>query len=148
MDDNAPPIVISAKDDTRQAFDSVAAALGGIESAASRLPMLGPALAGILSAGALASGIQGAIKFAASLDDMAERTGASVESLSALAKVAKVGGHDLGIVETAAIRLSKAMAGADDEAKGAGHAFEYLGLKADDLGKLQTGDALDRKSVV
>ena len=108
------------------------------------MPVLGAALAGALSVGALTSGIQSAIKFAASLDDMAERTGASVESLSALGKVAKIGGHDLQVVETAAIRLSKAMAGADDEAKGAGHAFEYLGLKADDLGKLQTGEALKK----
>lgn len=144
MADNATQIVISAKDDTRAAFESVKGALGGIEAAASRLPAVGAALAGALSLGAFTSGIQSAIKFAASLDDMAERTGASVESLSALGKVAKIGGHDLQVVETAAIRLSKAMAGADDEAKGAGHAFEYLGLKADDLGKLQTGEALKK----
>ena len=144
MADNSTQIVISARDDTRAAFESVKSALGGIEAAASKLPVLGAALAGALSVGALTSGIQSAIKFAASLDDMAERTGASVESLSALGKVAKIGGHDLQVVETAAIRLSKAMAGADDEAKGAGHAFEYLGLKADDLGKLQTGEALKK----
>ena len=144
MADNSTQIVITARDDTRAAVDSVKSALGGIEAAASKLPVLGAALAGALSVGALTSGIQSAIKFAASLDDMAERTGASVESLSALGKVAKIGGHDLQVVETAAIRLSKAMAGADDEAKGAGHAFEYLGLKADDLGKLQTGEALKK----
>lgn len=144
MDDNNTQIVISAKDETRAAFESVKGALGGIEAAASRLPAIGAALAGALSVGAFTSGISSAIKFAASLDDMAERTGASVESLSALGKVAKIGGHDLQVVETAAIRLSKAMAGADDEAKGAGHAFEYLGLKADDLGKLQTGEALKK----
>ena len=142
MADNATQIVITARDDTARAFESVKGALGGIESAASRLPMLGTALAGVLSVGAFTSGIQSAIKFAASLDDMAERTGASVESLSALAKVAKIGGHDIGLVETAAIRLSKAMAGADDEAKGAGHALEVLGLKAEDLRGLDTADAL------
>lgn len=74
-----------------------------------------------------------AIDGAAALDDMAEATGASVESLSRFTQVAKIGGQDAGVVETAILRLSKAMAGVDDESKGAGEAFRKLGLNVAEL---------------
>lgn len=147
MADNATQIVISARDDTAAAFKSAIGGLDAIRQSALGLPAVGAALTGVLSAGAFAAGVSNAIKFAASLDDMAERTGASVESLSALAKVAKIGGHDLSLVETGAIRLSKALAGADDEAKGAGHALEVLGLRAEDLQGLDTADALQKVAI-
>lgn len=147
MADNATQIVISARDDTAAAFKSAIGGLNAIRQSAMGLPAVGAALTGVLSAGAFAAGVSNAIKFAASLDDMAERTGASVESLSALAKVAKVGGHDLSLVETGAVRLAKALAGADDEAKGAGHALEVLGLRAEDLQGLDTAEALQKVAI-
>lgn len=102
-----------------RAADTVKTALGGIAIG--------------LSAGAVASFAKQAIDGAAALDDMAEATGASVESLSRFTQVAKIGGQDAGIVETAILRLSKAMAGVDEESKGAGEAFRNLGLNVAEL---------------
>jgi hypothetical protein len=126
-------IVITAKDETAAAFKSVQNSLGTLSRSASALI---PALGGIgaaLSVGSFAAAINDSIKFAASLDDMAERTGATVENLSALSDVAKIGGHDLGMVETSVIKLNKALHGSDDESKGAAKAIAALGLSVDEL---------------
>lgn len=77
-----------------------------------------------------------------SLADMAETTGIAVESLSALARVARIGGNDISLVETAAVRLSKALSGADDEAKGAAHALDTLGLSQRQLQQMDTAAAM------
>ena len=81
---------------------------------------------------------------AAGLKDMAERTGETVEKLSGLAAVAKIGGHSVEGLETAMLKLTKGMAGADEETKGAGHALEFLGIKSrDSEGKLKSsGDMI------
>ena len=64
----------------------------------------------------------------AGLKDAAERTGSSVENLSALKAVAKVGGHDFEQIEAAIVKLNKALHGTDDESKGAGKALAAVGL--------------------
>lgn len=81
---------------------------------------------------------------AAGLKDMSERTGETVEKLSGLVAVAKVGGHSVEGLETAMLKLTKGMAGADEETKGAGHALEFLGIKSrDSEGKLKSsGDMI------
>lgn len=82
---------------------------------------------------------------AAALDDMAERTGVTVERLSAFAAVAKAGGHSVESMEGAITKLAKGMAGADEETKGAGAALSYLGIKARDAnGQLRSsGDVFE-----
>lgn len=69
----------------------------------------------------------------AALDDMAERTGASVEQLSKMADVAKIGGHQLDVVEAAAGRLVKGLSVVDDETKGVGKALDALGINGRDV---------------
>jgi hypothetical protein len=95
-----------------------------------------------VSVAGLGNIVKGAIDVMAALDDMAAKTGSSVENLSALAEVAKIGGHEIGLVESGMVRLTKALAGGDDEAKAAGHALEMLGLKAEDLRRMDTGQAM------
>jgi hypothetical protein len=103
--------------------------------------MLGSLGAGI-SAGGVVLFVKSAIDSLAALDDLAEKTGATVESLSALSDIARIGGHDMGTLEAGMVRLTKALAGGDDEAKAAGHALEALGLKAADLRNMETGTAM------
>ena len=82
-------------------------------------------------------------KGAAALDDMAERTGATVEALSGLVGVAKLGGHSIETLEGAMLKLTKGLTGADEETKGAGQALSFLGIKARDLeGNLKAPDVL------
>lgn len=92
--------------------------------------------------GAIIAGFKGIVDAAASLDDLSEKTGASVEQLSKLSQVANIGGHSIEIAESALIRLSKALHGGDEEAKGAGKALAALGLQADALRGKDTAEAL------
>jgi len=80
----------------------------------------------------------------AALDDLSEKTGASVEELSKIEQVVRIGGQSMEVAETAMIRLTKALAGGDEEAKGAGKALAALNLSAEELRKQDTAIALKR----
>ena len=128
--------------DMAKAQSTVEGAMDKVKVAAGRAATaLGLVGAGVAVAG-LANVVKGAVGAMAALDDMAARAGTTVENMSALADVARIGGHDIGIAETAMVRLSKALAGGDEEAKGAGRALATLGLKAEDLRKMDTAEAL------
>jgi hypothetical protein len=72
------------------------------------------------------------------LDDMAQRTGASIENLSRLQKVASVFGADFSTVGGALANLNKGLSGADDESNKARKALAFLGVSArDSAGKLR-----------
>ena len=142
MAENKTQIIITAKDETRAALQSVQAGLSSLEKTAVGLGPIFAGLGAALSFGALTAGITNTLKFAASLDDMAEKTGASVENLSALASVAKVGGHDIGLVDSALQKLAKSLHGTGEESKGAAAALEALGLSADELRQMDTAEAM------
>ena len=80
---------------------------------------------------------------AAGLKDMSERTGETVEKLSGLVAVAKIGGHPSKASKRHA-QAHQGHGGADEETKGAGHALEFLGIKSrDSEGKLKSsGDMI------
>ena len=142
MADNKTSIVITAEDRASATLRQVQSSLGSMSTSISRLLPSFASLGGAMSLAGAANFVRNAIDANAALDDMAEKTGATVESLSALSDIAKIGGHEMGTVESAMIRLTKALAGGDDEAKAAGHALEALGLKAEDLRKMDTGTAM------
>lgn len=144
MAQNPPPVqvVFTATDKTREAITSATQGINSLkESAGSLQGVIGgavAALAGLAAVRAFNSFVEGA----AAMDDLSEKTGASVEKLSALAGVAKISGVSLDVVEGSLIRLAKGLAGADEESKGAGNALAALGLKAEELKGLDTADAL------
>ncbi|TXH06677.1 MAG: hypothetical protein E6R09_01085 [Rhodocyclaceae bacterium] len=87
---------------------------------------------GVESVQALVSLAKSTIEAVSNLDDLAEKTGASVEALSALAPVAKLSGVGIDQVSEGLVKLSRGLAGADDETSKAGSALEFLGVKAKD----------------
>lgn len=97
------------------------------------IALMSVGLAGIGSLAALRAGIFNAIEGMAGLKDAAERTGASVEKLSALKSVAKIGGRDFAEIEGAIVKLNKALHSTDDESKGAGKALAAIGLNIEEL---------------
>lgn len=101
-------------------------------------------LAGVgVAAGTMAAAfVKSTIDTAAGLDDLAEKTGASVEELSKLQQQARISGESMETIEMGLVRLTKALHGTDDEAKGAGKALAALGLDADKLAKMDTALAL------
>lgn len=96
-----------------------------------------------MSIDAIKNKIMGVIESMAHLKEVSEKTGASVESLSKIGFIAKQSGSDIDSVAAAMGKLSKGMAGADIDTKGAGLALSYLGLSAKDAaGNLKDPSAL------
>jgi hypothetical protein len=128
--------------DMAKAQNTVEGAMKNVQrSASAAVTALGLIGVGVSVAG-MANVVKGAVGAMAALDDMAAKAGTTVENMSALADVAKIGGHDLSVVEGAMVRLTKALAGGDDEAKGAGHALAALGLNAEKLRSMDTAEAM------
>lgn len=144
MADNSTRIVLTAVDQTQQAFASVRSSVDGLSKSLESVGFgsLAGAITALVSAGTFKALVTDTISMAAGLDDMAERTGASVEALSGLARVAKISGVDLGTVEHGLIRLTKALSDGDEESKGAGKALAFLGLEAEKLRGMDTAAAM------
>lgn len=116
-----------------------AAIARGMEKAKNALAGLAAGFSAVVVAAQFRDLVQGI----AELDDLAEKTGAAVEELSKLEQVAKIGGHQIATVETAILRLNKALSGVtDEESKGAGKALQALGLSADELRRKDPAEAL------
>jgi lambda family phage tail tape measure protein len=79
------------------------------------------------------SKIESAIRMAADLNDLADQTGAAVESLSGLAAVAKMSNTDMGALATGLQRLSKAVVDAQNGGKQTTAAFKALGISIESL---------------
>ncbi len=120
----------------------------GLNSHIGKLPGLakgaGLALAGLgagLSLATIKGQFDSMVESMTALKDASERVGTTVENMSALATVAKITGDDLGMVEAGITKLNKALAGSDDEAKGAAHALDSIGLSIKDLRQMDPTEA-------
>lgn len=134
-------IILTALNQTQPAFDQVRRGLGDVGGIAKTV---GLALAGLgagVSLNALVSQFNKVVESAAGLKDAAERTGSTVEQMGALSRAAKLTGQDFGLVETGIIRLTKALAGQDDEARGAARALDAIGLSIGQLRQLDPAQA-------
>lgn len=132
-------IVISASDQTAAAFQSALSNFKKVEGASEALSGKLKGLLGGLAAGVSIVALKGmfdqVISGAAAMDDLAEKTGASVENLSKLSPVAKLAGIDMASVGNALAALSKRLMGVGDEGegaagKGAAKQLAELGLSA------------------
>jgi hypothetical protein len=121
-----------AEDQSAAAFRSMQSNIAGVKASVDGLKTAFGALGIGLSAGILLNFAREAIRATAILDDMAESTGASVETLSALQRVARVGGHDFEGLTGAIARMVKGLREGDEEGNKAARALEYLGVEARD----------------
>jgi len=83
-----------------------------------------------VGAGAMLKLYADVLKANAALDDFSEMTGASVENLSKLQTVAKVGGRDFEYIVESIGKMIKGLKGADEVGQNAGRALEFLDIKA------------------
>jgi hypothetical protein len=90
------------------------------------------ALGAGLSVGVLAGAFRGAIEQIAALDDAAEKTGASVESLSSLLNTLAPTGAGLEQITDVSTKLVKSMVDAGDATSRAGRAFKSIGVETRD----------------
>ena len=120
---------------TRRAMDTIA------NVSETAMKAVKGALAGLVAAytfDAFADGIKGAIASAAELDQMAKKTGASVEALSGLKSAAKLSGTSLEEVGGGLQKLSKAMYEAAGGSQKQVDLFKSLGISTTDAsGKLR-----------
>ena len=100
---------------TRRAIAEVAKVLGGLEVARQ-----------------VYENTKAIIEQAASLNDLADATGSTVENLSRLSNQAKIAGTDFQTLQGLVLKLSAGMAGADDESSKVGAALKYLGVTTRD----------------
>ncbi|MDP2197948.1 MAG: hypothetical protein Q8K01_05125, partial [Sulfurimicrobium sp.] len=123
-------ILITAVDQTRQAFDSVKGNLEGLSSAASKVSGLLAGLGAAFSlAGMIAAG-KHALETADNLAKLSQKTGISVESLSLLKPIAEQAGTTLEGLATGIKKLSTAMVEAAGGSKEQVELFARLGVSA------------------
>lgn len=113
-------VIISAKDQTKQAFDSIAGNINQVNGLVAGLGVT-------ISAGGMAALIREAADFNDEVGDLAQTLGTTTENLSALQYAAKFGG---GVDELNAglNKLAKNASDAANGSKSAQQAFDQLGI--------------------
>jgi phage-related minor tail protein len=136
-------ILISAVDQTRQAFATVNANLEKVSLLAGKLNSALGALGVALSLGALVAAGKHALDTADEFNKLAQKTGVSVESLSLLKPVLEQSGSSLGGFEKALKKLSAGMVEAAAGSKEQAAAFGNLGVAVkDSAGNLRPAEAV------
>lgn len=97
-----------------------------------------------VGAGAMLALARDVLAANAALDDFSESTGASVEGLSAMQRVAYVSKQDFNGVVDIMGRMIKGLKGADEEGQNAAHALSFLGVSAKDA----NGNFRDQADVI
>jgi len=116
-----------------QARQDTGAAMEGMQGAADLVVGALAAVGIALSVDALVGAANEAIDALAALDDMAQKTGSSVENLSRLQQLASATGADFGAVDGALVKLSKGLVSVDDEGSKVRKALTALGMSTKDL---------------
>jgi hypothetical protein len=116
------------QDDMNKATRSVGGAMSSIEKSVgyAQKALLGLGVG--ISFAALIGQVNKAVDTLAKLDDMAQKTGSSVENLSRLQKVASQFGQDFGAVDVAIGKLAKGLAGIDDAGGKTAKALNAIGI--------------------
>jgi hypothetical protein len=115
----------------------------GMERAFGALGKTFVGLGAALGVGALGSVIGQTVSGLAALDDAAEQTGASVESLSSLLNTLRPTGATLQNIVDISGLLTRSMASADKETSKAAAAFKALGIETrDSAGNLRSADTV------
>ena len=107
--------------------------------------MLG--LAGIGSAAMFVGLIKGSIDGAAALHDLSIQTGATVESLSAMAAVGKLSNQSADSIANAMGKLARNMANTSEESRGTGKAIAALGLDYAEFSRMSPEDQMQAVAV-
>lgn len=136
-------ILISAVDQTRQAFASVKGNLEGLSSAASKVNGLLAGLGAALSVAGLIAAGKAALDTADELSKLSQKTGISVESLSLLKPIAEQSGISMEGLAKGLQKLATAMVGAASGSAEQVGTFERLGVSVTDAaGKLRPTEAV------
>lgn len=114
---------------------------------AKRVGKIGLGMVGLgagVGVGVFVGKINTAIEAAAKLQEMSEKTGASVENLSAMTFVAKIAGTDLDAMAGGMVKLAKNMEASGGPSKDMGDALNRIGLSVKDLKGLDPAEMMKK----
>ena len=144
-------IVVSAEDRASRVLQQVRGQLASTTSSAADLAasagLIGPAFATLASAAGLVAFVKNVADAVDALNDVADATGASIENLSALERVAKLNGGTLDDVSGILVKFNAALSAAGNPASDAAGVFKALGLSAKELQAIDPAEALQRTAV-
>lgn len=126
-------VVLTAIDQFSAVFKSAQRSVDGMKQSVDAVKNALGALGVTVGAGALVQIHYDALKVTAALDDMAEATGASVETLSAIQRVAKVGGQDFEGLTGQIGKMIKGLKQGGEEGGKSAAAFAFLDIKTKDV---------------
>ncbi len=144
-------ITVTAEDRASRVLQQVRGQLASTSASAGQLAasagLIGPAFATLASAAGLVGFVKGVADAVDALNDVADATGASIENLSALERVARLNGGTLGDVSGVLVKFNAALAAAGNPASDAAGVFKTLGLSAKELQQIDPALALQRTAV-
>lgn len=126
------------------ARQSIGALEGRIEGLASVASRVAGALAVLGGGAAFLNGLRDSINQLDALNDAADATGASIESLSALETIGRRVGTSFDTVSAILIKFNAQLEAAADPGSEAAQAFKAIGLSAEELRRLDPAEALQR----
>ena len=129
MANNRAQILISAVDQTRSAFDSIKRGLGGLADTAKGVNGVLANLGVAVSVGALSAMVKSAINTGDALDEMSQRVGVSVETLSVWKPAAEQSGVSGESFEKGLRKLSTTMLEAATGSEDAARNFAAVGVE-------------------
>lgn len=132
MVDSDTRIVITAADRTAAGVASAKAGLESLKTSFGSLQSVVATLSGLGAVAMFTNWAKDTIAAASALDDLADATGSSVESLSKLANIATVSGASFETIDGAIKKLAVGLAGTDEESSKAGKALALMGIQARD----------------
>ena len=119
---------IRATDQFSAAFDSLVGKTQGAQRSIEQLTGYGQKLAAVLTTGAFAIAIKGAIDYADKLNDLSKITGVSVQTLDGLSYAAKTAGVDLDAVAKGLGKMQKNLFDAAAGNKELSIVFQKMGI--------------------
>lgn len=128
MASNRAQILISAVDQTKTAFDSIKRGLGGLTDTAKSVNGVLANLGVGVSLAGIGAMIKSSIDSADALDEMAQRTGIAVESLSLLVPTAELSAVSTEKFEAGLKKLATGMLEAATGSEASAQNFEALGV--------------------
>jgi hypothetical protein len=125
--------------ETMQRLDAASAiATRGLTSLAGGFRVL----SGVAVTGGVVAGLTGIVRGLDALNDAADATGASLNKLAGLERLARINGGNLDQVTAAIVKLNQQLNGSDGSDSKAAIALKALGLEVDKLKQLDPADAI------
>lgn len=115
-----------------------------IESAVNMAKQAFVAFTGVAGIDALKGIVLGSVESIAKLHDLSIQAGITVEALSSLAAVGRATGTGADTITSASNKLSKALASANEDSKGAATALKALGLSFDEFQHMSPDERMQK----